>query len=66
MATPSGGSPAILLQGRITDPIEPMRTANIDQYFLLGGQLDQMDWRTFEPEDLVEKVAVHVRRRLNA
>ena len=45
---------------------QDMRTANIDQYFLLGGQLDQMDWRTFEPEDLMEKVAVHVRRRLNA
>jgi hypothetical protein len=45
---------------------QDMRTANIDQYFLLGGQLDQMDWRTFEPEDLVEKVATHVRRRLNA
>jgi len=45
---------------------QDMRTANIDQYFLLGGQLDQMDWRTFEPEDLVEKVAVHVQRRLNA
>ena len=45
---------------------QDMRTANIDQYFLLGGQLDQMDWRTFEPEDLVEKVAVHLQRRLNA
>jgi hypothetical protein len=45
---------------------QDMRTANIDQYFLLGGQLDQMDWRTFEPEDLVEKVATHVRRRLSA
>ena len=45
---------------------QDMRTANIDQYFLLGGRLDQMDWRTFEPEDLVEKVAVHVQRRLNA
>lgn len=45
---------------------QDMNTANIDQYFLLGGHLDQMDWRTFEPEDLVEKVAVHVQRRLNA
>lgn len=45
---------------------QDMNAANIDQYFLLGGHLDQMDWRTFEPEDLYEKVNGYVRRRLNA
>ena len=43
-----------------------MKAADIDRYFLLGGQLDQMDWRTFEPEDLYEKVSGHVMKRLSA
>lgn len=43
-----------------------LAAANIDQYFLLGGKLDQMDWRTFEPEDLFERVEGQVRKRLNA
>ena len=43
-----------------------LKHANIDQYFLLGGQLDQIDWRTFEPEDLFERVNSFVQRRLNA
>ncbi len=34
-------------------------SANIDQYFLLGGKLNSMPWRTYEPEgglhELVEK-----------
>jgi len=45
---------------------DDMKAADIDKYFLLGGQLDQMDWRTFEPEDLFEKVSGFVQRRLNA
>lgn len=45
---------------------DDLRAANIDQYFLLGGKLDQMDWRTFEPEDLFERVDAQVQRRLNA
>lgn len=46
--------------------LDDMKQANIDQYFLLGGQLDQLDWRTFEPEDLFERVNAFVQRRLNA
>lgn len=45
---------------------DDLRAANIDQYFLMGGKLDQMDWRTFEPEDLFERVDAQVQRRLNA
>jgi hypothetical protein len=43
-----------------------MKEADIDRYFLLGGAMNTMDWRTFEPEDLLEKVQAHVQRRLNA
>ena len=45
---------------------EDLKAADIDKYFLLGGQLDQMDWRTFEPEDLFEKVNSYVMKRLSA
>ena len=43
-----------------------LKGADLDRYFLLGGRLDQMDWRTFEPEDLYEKVSAQVQRRLSA
>ena len=45
---------------------EDLKAANIDQYFLLGGKLDQVDWRTFEPDDLFERVSGFVMKRLGA
>ena len=45
--------------------LDDMKRANIDQYFLLGGKLNAIDWRTFEPEELVEKVEGFVQRRLS-
>ncbi len=45
---------------------DDLKAANIDRYFLLGGQLDMMDWRTFEPEDLYERVSAQVMKRLGA
>lgn len=46
--------------------VEDLQAANIDQYFLLGGQLNAMEWRTWEPETLLEKVEGLVMRRLGA
>lgn len=46
--------------------LSDMQKADIDRFFLLGGAMNAMDWRTFEPEDLLEKVQAHVQRRLNA
>lgn len=43
-----------------------MQKADIDRYFLLGGTMNTIDWRTFEPEDLFDRVSAQVRRRLNA
>ena len=43
-----------------------MKKADIDRYFLLGGAMNSLDWRTFEPEDLYEKVNAQVQRRLSA
>lgn len=43
-----------------------LQQANIDQYFLVGGQLNALNWRTWEPEVLFEKVEGMVQRRLGA
>lgn len=46
--------------------IEDLQHANIDQYFLLGGQLNDMRWRTYSPEELCERVDALVTKRLGA
>lgn len=44
--------------------LEDLQRANIDQYFLLGGTLNAVAWRTTEPEVLFERVEGMVMRRL--
>ncbi len=44
--------------------LEDMQRANIDQYFLMGGQLNALKWRTYEPEAVFERVESQVQRRL--
>ncbi len=44
--------------------LEDMKAADIDQYFLLGGNLDALDWRTYEPDELCQQVERYVMRRL--
>jgi F0F1-type ATP synthase gamma subunit len=46
--------------------LEDMQSANIDQYFLLGGKLKTMAWRTYEPEGVFANVEAMVMRRLGA
>ena len=46
--------------------LEDLQRANIDQYFLLGGQLDTMNWRTYDPDALYEQVDALVMKRLGA
>ncbi|MBK7945100.1 MAG: hypothetical protein IPJ85_07275 [Flavobacteriales bacterium] len=46
--------------------LEDLQAANIDQFFLLGGQLNAMEWRTWEPDSLLEKVGGLVMKRLGA
>lgn len=45
---------------------DDLKGADLDRFFLLGGRLDQMEWRTFEPEDLYDRVVAQVQRRLSA
>lgn len=40
------------------------QAANIDSYFVLGGQLNEIRWRAMNPEQLFEAVQKHVLKRL--
>ncbi len=46
--------------------VEDFQRANIDQYFLLGGQLNTLKWRTYEPDTLFAQVDALVMKRLGA
>lgn len=39
--------------------------ANIDQYFVMGGPLDDLEWRTYNPHQFYKKVKSIVTKRLN-
>lgn len=40
-----------------------MESVGIDQYFIMGGELDEMDWRTFLPHQFYKKVKQIVQNR---
>jgi hypothetical protein len=42
------------------------RKCNLDYYFISGGQLDEMPWRTMTPQQVVERTDALVTRRLGA
>ncbi|MFA5574984.1 MAG: hypothetical protein WC994_08015 [Brumimicrobium sp.] len=37
---------------------------HLDQYFVLGGELKEVDWRTFKPEQFFKKINGYVMKRL--
>lgn len=43
-----------------------MRQANIDYYINFGGEFDDMNWRTYAPHQLLEKIDSIVTKRLGA
>lgn len=46
--------------------LEDFTAANIDNYFISGGKLNQVDWRTIEPETLFENINNQVAKRLGS
>ncbi|MEN9699306.1 MAG: hypothetical protein RLZZ301_504 [Bacteroidota bacterium] len=36
----------------------------IDQYFVMGGELEEIEWRTYQPQHFYQKVAALVQKRL--
>ena len=45
--------------------LEDISNANIDQYFVMGGALNQMKWRTMDPQSLFEVVRAKVSKRIS-
>lgn len=45
--------------------MEDFQRENIDQYFVMGGKLNDFSWRTQQPRQLFETVESLVARRLN-
>jgi hypothetical protein len=43
--------------------IEEFERANVDSYFLLGGQLNETNWRTLTPQKFFERVSNYAGRR---
>ena len=46
--------------------LEDFERANIDSYFVLGGKLNEMSWRTMNPDQLFQSVEKQVTKRLGA
>ena len=46
--------------------LQEFKRANIDSYFVLGGQLNQLDWRVFTPPNLYRKIESQVAIRIGA
>ena len=44
--------------------LHDFKAANLDSFFVLGGQLNEIRWRTMNPDQLYDAVAGHVNRRL--
>lgn len=44
--------------------LDDFRTSNIDSYFVLGGNLNKMNWRTYEPHELYLEIEKNVMKRI--
>ena len=45
--------------------IHEFERINSDHYFVMGGELEEIEWRTFRPFQLFEKINKLVVKRLN-
>jgi hypothetical protein len=46
--------------------LRELTKAHVDYYILFGGQLDSFPWRTFNPNQLFEKIDAIINKRINA
>ena len=44
--------------------LQEFQAANIDNFFMLGGNLSSLDWRTYKPQELCKQVDMYAQRRL--
>jgi hypothetical protein len=45
--------------------IREFEHVGIDHYFVMGGELEEIEWRTYQPQHFYQKVAALVQKRLN-
>ncbi len=45
--------------------LDELKAANVDSYFVLGGQVNELAWRTYQPNQLFRKIEGLVAKRLN-
>ncbi len=46
--------------------LEDLSAANIDSYFVMGGKVNELQWRTYRPLQLFQRVEQHVVRRFES
>ncbi|MFB6305427.1 MAG: hypothetical protein ABEH43_00280 [Flavobacteriales bacterium] len=44
--------------------LKEITDANLDYFFVTGGQLENLQWRTYQPDQLMKKVEGYVMKRL--
>ena len=44
--------------------VKEFSNANLDHYFVMGGQLEELEWRTFRPLQFCQKVESLVSKRI--
>jgi hypothetical protein len=44
--------------------LQDMEDANLDSFFVLGGKLNELRWRSMHPDQVLEHVEAFVMRRL--
>lgn len=45
--------------------VNEFKAIHIDHYFVLGGELEEVSWRTFTPENFFKKIDTYVLKRLS-
>jgi GMP synthase-like glutamine amidotransferase len=43
---------------------EEINDHNLDYYFLMGGELEAVDWRTSTPRQFIKRIEQYVKKRL--
>jgi hypothetical protein len=44
--------------------IREFEHVGIDHYFVMGGELEEIEWRTYQPQHFYQKVAGLVQKRI--
>ena len=45
--------------------LDEMKQAGVDQYVVMGGKMEEIEWRTYRPEQFFAKISKIVNKRLN-